>query len=80
MESNRPELNHRKIEDAALAILYFGHDQKTSRAWKNIDWGIMDGLFERGLISDPKNKNKSVCFTEEGLQLAEKSLSELFPK
>jgi hypothetical protein len=78
--SKKLELDHRKIEDAALAILYFGHDQQTGRSWKNIDWGIMDGLFERGLISDPKNKNKTVGFTDEGLKLAEKSLRELFSK
>ena len=80
MESKKLELDHRKLEDAALAILYFGHDPQTGRAWKNIDWGIMEGLFERGLISDPKNKNKSISFTDEGLQFAKKTLKELFSK
>ena len=80
MESNKLELDQRKIEDAALAILYLGYEKETCRAWKSLDWGITDGLFERGLISDPKNKNKSVIITEEGLKLAEESLKKLFSK
>ena len=80
MVPNKYELDHRKIQDAALAILYLCYDKETGRAWKSLDRGITDGLFERGLISDPKTKNKSVHLTDEGLRLAEESLEKLFSK
>ena len=43
-----------------------------------IDWRASNRLHDRGLIDDPKNKNKSVIFTEEGLALARASAESLF--
>jgi hypothetical protein len=40
----------------------------------------LDRLHEAGLISDPRGKAKSVIFTEEGLERAERLLVELFGK
>jgi hypothetical protein len=40
--------------------------------------GRVESVVERGLIDDPKNKNKSVIFTEEGLALARASAERLF--
>jgi len=58
-----------KIDEMALALLYLTlHDY--NRAWKGMDWDILDRLCEKGLIADPKNKNKSVVFTDEGLTQA----------
>jgi hypothetical protein len=42
-----------------------------------IDEAVL-AFHERGLIDDPKNKNKSVIFTEEGLALARASAERLF--
>lgn len=68
-----------KIDEAALALLLLTlHDGY--RAWKGLDWDIFDRLYEKGLIDDPKNKNKSVVFTESGLQKAEEALQKLFVK
>ena len=46
------------------------------RAWKGLDWDIMNRLHDKRMISDPKSKAKSVAWTEEGAKLS----SELFKK
>lgn len=79
MVASMVELDTKKIDDAALALLLLGlHDGV--RAWKGFDWGVMDRLHEQGFISDPRGKAKSVVFTNEGLLKAEKLLEELFGK
>jgi hypothetical protein len=66
-----------KIDDAVLALLLLGlHDG--ARAWKSFDRDAMGRLHEKGLISDPVGKAKSVAFTEEGLRKAEALLASLF--
>ncbi len=35
---------------------------------------------EKGLIHDPRNKNKSIILTEEGLTLARSAMIEFFAK
>jgi Domain of unknown function (DUF6429) len=69
-----------KIDEAVLAVLYLTawEEQGLTRAWKGIDWDASNRLHERGLIDDPKNKNKSVIFTEEGLALARAAAERLF--
>lgn len=71
------ELDTDKIDNAVLALLYLGlHDG--TRAWKGLDWDAMDRLRERGYITDPRGKAKSVIFTEEGLERAKRLFEELF--
>jgi hypothetical protein len=71
------ELDKEKIDRAVLALLCLGlHDG--DRAWKSFDWGAMSRLHEKGYITDPVGKAKSVAFTEEGLTEACKLLEELF--
>jgi Domain of unknown function (DUF6429) len=73
------ELDQDKIDDVVLALLYLGlHDG--ARAWKSFDWDAMDRLHEKGYISTPQSKAKSVVFTEEGLERAERLLEALFGK
>ena len=45
-----------------------------------MDWGVMNLLFERGWIHDPRGQAKSVVLTETGLGLAEKLLLKHFAK
>jgi hypothetical protein len=67
-----------RIDEATLALLYLGlHDRY--RAWKGFDWGAMDRLHQKGLISDPVGKAKSVVFTEEGLREAERLFKGMHP-
>jgi hypothetical protein len=68
-----------KIDEAVLALLLLGrHDG--ARAWKGFDWDSMNRLHEKGFISDPRGKAKSVVFSEEGIIEAERLLKELFTK
>jgi hypothetical protein len=70
-------INKDKIDDAALALLYITlHDGY--RAWKGMDWGGLGRLHEKGMIHDPVGKVKSVVFTDEGLERAEKHFKEMF--
>lgn len=73
------ELDTKKIDEAVLALLYLGlHDG--ARAWKGFDWEAMNRLHDQGYISDPRGKPKSVVFTEEGLERAQRLLGKLFGK
>jgi hypothetical protein len=55
-------------EQMALALLSLTMfpDYGVTRAWKSLDWAIMDRLYVHGWIHDPKGKSKSVVFTPEG--------------
>ncbi len=67
-----------KVDEMVLALLYltsFNNGYGT-QAWKGMDWGALDRLYEKGFIFDPKSKAKSVGLTEEG----EKRSEELFRK
>lgn len=71
------KLNTDRIDEAVLALLCLGlHDG--TRAWKSFDWDAMARLHEKGYISDPVGKAKSVTFTEEGLRESERLLKALF--
>ena len=70
-------LDNDKIDEAILALLYLGLHEG-ARAWKGFDWDAMDRLHEKGFISDPRGKAKSVVFTEEGLEEAQRLLVVLF--
>ena len=73
------DLDTDRIDDAVLALLSLGqHDGY--RAWKSFDWDAMNRLHEKGMISDPVGRAKSVVFTEEGLAASERLLNELFGK
>lgn len=62
------DYNTEKVDDMVLALLFLTSfkDQEIVRAWKGMDWDVLARLHEKGFIFDPRNKNKSVIFTEEG--------------
>jgi hypothetical protein len=68
-----PNLNQTKLSEAALAILGLSafRDHQVVRAWKGMDWDLLDVLYQNGWIVDPKGKAKSVIFTDEGARLAQ---------
>jgi len=71
------KLDTDRIDEAVLALLSLGlHDG--TRAWKSFGWDVMARLPEKGYISDPRGKAKSVVFTELGLAESERLLSKLF--
>ena len=75
-----PNLNHDKLSEAALAILGLTafHDRHVVRAWKGMDWDLLDVLYEKGWIDDPKGKARSVALTDEGAELAQDLLQRHF--
>ena len=75
-----PNLNQEKLSEAALAILGLTafRDQHIVRAWKGMDWDLLDVLYQKGGIDDPKGKAKSVVLTDEGARLAEDLLQRHF--
>ncbi len=56
-----------RVDEAALALMLLGLHQGW-RSWKGFDWQVLNRLHEKGFIADPKNKAKSVVFTEEGIE------------
>lgn len=73
-------LDHEKLAEVALAMLALtAHENSgVTRAWKGIDWDVMDMLYENGWIEDPKNRNQSVVLTDQGKALAEAFLERHF--
>jgi Domain of unknown function (DUF6429) len=72
------EYDENKVDDMILALLYLTtfKDKYGLRSWKGQDWDALDRLHEKGYISDPKRKAKSVMVTETGA----KRSRELFEK
>lgn len=67
-----------KVDDLTLALLYLVmfEEKYGTLAWKGFDWETMNRLHEKGYISNPKGKQKSVGVSPEGRKKAE----ELFKK
>jgi hypothetical protein len=66
-----------KIDEAVLALLYLTlHDEV--RGWKGFDFDVMDRLFGKGYILDPRNKAKSLILTEKGLEKSKELFIKLF--
>ncbi len=75
-------LNTDKIDDYTLALLCLVTFEREegfgARAWKGFDWNTMNRLHEKGHISDPKSKAKSVVVTEEGFAKAKELFQRFF--
>lgn len=48
------------------------------RAWKGHDWQVMNSLHEKGYISNPATKAKSVALTEKGAKLSQEQFEKRF--
>ncbi|MGD8456178.1 MAG: DUF6429 family protein [Anaerolineales bacterium] len=74
------EYDKDKVDEVVLALLYLNSfpEGNIVRAWKSFDWGAMDRLYEKGFITSPKSKAKSIVLTEEGLKASEKSFKKHF--
>ena len=71
------KLDTDRIDDAVLALLYLNLHQ-CGIAWKGFDWGAMNRLFEKELISDPVRKAKSVGLSEDGERRAKELFQQMF--
>lgn len=72
------DYDKQKVDEMTLALLYLVMHGKRGeeRAWKGFDWETMNRLHEKGFISDPRSKAKSVQMTMEGAERA----AELFQR
>jgi hypothetical protein len=63
-----------KIDEDVLALLYLTSFREKKdwpwRTWKGHDWDAMGRLCDKGFISDPQGRAKSVAFSEEGYKKA----------
>lgn len=79
MGSADMDYDEQKVDDAVLALLYLTlHDGE--RAWKSFDWDALNRLHQKGLISNPVGKAKSVVFTGVGLGAAERLFKQIFAR
>lgn len=76
------EIDAEKIDELTLALMWLvmHKDKYGWRAWKGFDWDTLDRLCEKGFISDPKNKAKSVAVPDEAAALAEQLFVKHFAK
>ncbi len=78
VETRSKAVDWTKVEEMTLALMHLTTFERegTWRSWKGHDWGVLDRLRERGCISGPPSKAKSVLLTDEGrrrsLELFEK--------
>jgi hypothetical protein len=80
--ADQTALDEDKLAEVALAILSLtAHkDSGVMRAWKGVDWNLLDSLHQRGWIENPVGKQKSVIFTQSGEELASEFLNRHFGK
>jgi hypothetical protein len=72
-----------KVDEMVLALLYltmFDEDQYGARAWKSHDWDALDRLHEKGYLSNPKSKAKSVMVSVKGVKQSRKLFEKNFGK
>jgi hypothetical protein len=58
-----------RVDDLVLALLHLTSftEGGITRAWKSHSWDALDRLHEKGFISDPQSKTKSVRLSEQGV-------------
>jgi hypothetical protein len=73
-----------KIDEYTLALLYpvthERHERLGAKAWKGFDWETLNRLHEKGYISNPVGKAKSVVMTEEGFLKSQELFEQHFTK
>jgi len=73
-----------KIDEFTLALLYLvAHGREEglgARAWKGFDWETLNRLHDKGYISNPVVKAKSIAMTEEGFLKSEELFERYFTK
>ena len=77
------EYDKDKVDEMTLALLFLvmhDEDESGARAWKGFDWDTMNRLHEKGFISNPVSKAKSVVLTPEGCKRAKELFSKHFGK
>jgi len=71
------DIDQDKVDQTVLALLSLGRHEGY-RTWKTFDWEVMGRLHQKGYITDPVGKAKSVLLTEEGLRESQRLFAALF--
>ena len=76
------KIDEEKVDEAVLALLYLTtfRDTPCWRAWKSHNWASLDRLHQKGYISDPATKAKSVVLSEEGAKRSQDLFEKYFTK
>ena len=77
MDAMTMDIDQDKVDQAVLPLLSLGRHEGY-RTWKAFNWEVMGPLHQKGYITDPVGKAKSVLFTEEGLRESGRLLNALF--
>lgn len=76
---SRQSFDDSKIEDAMLALLsVFEFDN--GRVWKRYDFTMMEALFNKGFITNPRGRTESIYLTPEGKERGKALAEKLFKK
>jgi Domain of unknown function (DUF6429) len=76
------EIDEEKVDEVVLALLYLTSfkDKPRWRAWKGHCWDVLDRLHQKGFISDPATKAKSVLLSDEGAERSRDLFEKYFAK
>ncbi|HEX8815363.1 MAG TPA: DUF6429 family protein [Terriglobales bacterium] len=76
------QIDDDKVDETVLALLYLTtfKDKPRWRAWKGHSWDVLNRLHEKGYISDPATKPKSVLMTEAGAERSRDLFEKYFAK
>ncbi len=74
------DVDGEKLDQVVLALLHLNSFKEGDgrRAWKSLPWSVLDSLQEKGFISDPATKAKSVWLSEDGAKLSKELFEKLF--
>ena len=74
------DIDQETVHETVLALLYLWSRQEygAHRTWKGMDWDVMNELYERGWISDPHSKARSVVLSDEGVAKAQEFVARYF--
>jgi len=74
------EYDKDRVDEMVLALLYLTstHNEYGTRAWKGLDWGVLDRLHKKGYISDPKRKDATMLLSEAGARLSKELFFKYF--
>ena len=76
------KIDYDTIDETVLALLHLTSftEGGVTRAWKGHDWDALNRLYEKGIISNPRSKAKSVVLSDEGAKRANELFERLFRK
>jgi len=76
------DIDWAKVDELTLALMQLTtfEDKTGARTWKGQDWDVLRRLHEKGWISNPATKAKSVVWSEQGRRLSEALFEKHFKK